>query len=138
MATSAPPNAGPTERATLIPTLLRVMAGRRSFGPTISGINVCQAGPARASKTSIPNRMSNNETGEMSPSSVSTPSSADKTIIATWVTSSSLRLFNMSPSAPAGRARTKKGALAATWMSDTRSGEGESDVINHAAPTSLM
>ena len=52
-------------------------------------------------------RKSSNDTGEISPSSVSTPSRADRTIIAIWVTSSSLRLSGCRP-APRREARAQE------------------------------
>src|SRR6266481_7444659 len=55
--------------------------------------------------------------------------------IQVWVTSNSRRRSTMSATAPAGSPTKKTGRLVALCTRATISGDGESEVIDHAAPT---
>src|SRR6266481_5609177 len=55
--------------------------------------------------------------------------------IQVWVTSSSRRRSTMSATAPAGSPTRKTGRLVALCTSATINGDGDSEVITHAAPT---
>ena len=63
------------------------------------------------------------------------PSAPAASIIQTCEKISSLRRSTISASAPPGSARKNIGRLEAVWISDTISGDFESEVISHAAPT---
>ncbi len=69
------------------------------------------------------------------PRMLSTPSTPAASIIQTCEKISSLRRSTISASAPPGSARKKIGKLEAVCTSDTASGDLESEVIIHAAPT---
>jgi hypothetical protein len=74
----------------------------------------------------------------MSPASVNPATSDATAIIHVSVPRMILRRSRMSPTAPAGRASTKKGSADAVWMSATYIGPVLSDTINQAAPTLCM
>lgn len=66
------------------------------------------------------------------------PKSAAAASIQPWVNNSRRRRSTTSAIAPAGSASMKNGKLDAACIMAINSGEGESDVINHAAPTSCI
>ena len=134
-ATTKPPSAGPAARARLKLMPLRVMAGVSSSRGTSSGMIACHAGALSAEP--MPSM-------KLSPSTVHSvvmwrqvrmPSAPAASSIQTWEKISSLRRSTISASAPAGSARKNIGRLEAVWISETISGDFESEVISHAAPT---
>ena len=136
--TITPPSAGPTARAKFRPSPVSATASVRSLRGTASDVVDCQAGEFIAAPAPRANvRMSNNH-GVVAPKTVSTPSAAAEDSIHPCVNSNILRRSIMSAMAPAGRASSTMGRLAAVCMSATITGDSVSEVISHAAPTSCI
>ncbi len=64
-AASTPPNAGPTARLTLTPTLFIAIAGGRSSRGTRSGTTDCQGGAVAAEPDSMRKVSTSKDTGEI-------------------------------------------------------------------------
>jgi len=134
-ATIRPPIAGPTARARLKLIPLSAIAAVSSSRATISGMIACHAGAPSAAP--MPSAKLSTSTAEVvtAPRIVSTPSRAAATSIQPCERISRRRRSTTSASAPAGSASMKIGRLVAVWIIETISGDGDSEVISHAAPT---
>ena len=134
-ATTIPPSAGPTARATLNPAEFSATADACRAGETTSGVIACHAGSFITAPSPSRNVKISSTQGSTACSSVSTPSAADATTIQPWVKSRSRRRSTMSASAPAGSTTRNTGTAAAACTRPTISGEVVSWVINQPAPT---
>ena len=124
-ATMKPPNAGPIARAMLMPTLLSAIAAGKSEEGTNSGVIACQTDKSKRD-------------GVIWPIKANRPIATAMTHIHICMTRSKRRRSTTSASAPAGKATRTTGKLPAVSTSATKTGEGVSDVINHASPTSCI
>src|SRR6266581_1752843 len=134
-ATRMPPRAGPIARPMLMGSAFNATARISSYGGTSSAVIACQVGVFIA--TPIPSAKVNASSivAVMTSANASTASSALTASIHVWVTSNSRRRSTMSATAPAGSPTTKTGRLVALCTRATINGDGESEVIAHAAPT---
>src|ERR671913_1022309 len=130
-----PPIAGPMARERFMLTPPRAIAWGSSLLGTRSGWSDCHVGRFTASPKPSAKVSARSSAGVMAPIQVRTASTRATKNIQTWTAISSLRRSTMSAKAPAGKAATRKGKLVAVCTSATRVGEGESEVISHAAPT---
>src|SRR6202023_186664 len=137
-ATTAPASAGPMARAKLNSMPLSADAAGRSSFSTSSGSTARHVGDSKASPEDNANVRIRRSSGDMSPASVNPATSDATAIIHVSVPRMILRRSRMSPTAPAGRASTKKGSADAVWMSATYIGPALSDTISQAAPTLCM
>src|SRR5271156_1271696 len=135
VATTMPPRAGPTARATLNPAEFSATAEACRSGETTSGVIACHAGSFKTAPTPRTRVKSNRLHGVTACSKVSTPSPAAAATIQLWVNNSNRRRSTMSASAPAGSTTKNTGTAAAAWTRLTINGEVESCVISQPAPT---
>ena len=132
---SFPASAGPTARAKLnsIP-LSADAAGRSSFrtssGRTARHVGVSNASPADNAKVRI-----SSITGDIHPARVITANTRETASIHVSVKRISLRRSTISPTAPAGNAKTKNGSADAVCVRATYMGPALSETISQAAPT---
>src|SRR3989454_8000041 len=134
-ATRTPPRAGPIARPMLIGSAFSATAGVSSDGGPSSGVIACQVGVFIAPPIPGANFKTRSVGGVMRSRNARTASSAAAASIQVWVTSSSRRRSTISATAPAGSPTTKTGRLVALCTRATINGDGESEVIAHAAPT---
>src|SRR6266850_2537463 len=134
-ATRTPPTAGPIARPMLIGSAFSATARVSSDGGTSSGVIACQVGVFIAAPIPSANVKTRSVVGVMRSTNARTASSAAATSIQVWVTSSSRRRSTISATAPAGSPTRKTGRLVALCTRATINGDGESEVIVHAAPT---
>src|SRR2546426_3434526 len=134
-ATRTPPMAGPTARPMLIGSAFSATARVSSDGGTSSAVIACQVGVFIATPIPSANVKTRSVVGVMRSTNAKTASSAAAASIQVWVTSSSRRRSTISATAPAGSPTTKTGRLVALCTRATINGDGESEVIAHAAPT---
>ena len=132
-ATRKPPMAGPTARAMFIFKPLSAAAWGRSPRSTRSGWIACHAGLATALPQPSAKVSARISVGDASARNVDTASAAAARNIASWAPSSSFRRSTTSAQAPAGRASSTIGRLAAVCTNDTSS--GEVSISSHCAPT---
>ena len=129
---SAPPSAGPTARLTFTPALfIAIAAGSSAFG-TSAGTTDCHAGAPTADPDSIRKVHSRSETGLTTCSQTNTANNVETTAMKVSARIRNRRLSTMSARAPAGRANSTIGSVAATCTSDTMSGSASRLVISHA------
>src|SRR5258705_1553198 len=119
----------------LIGSAFSATARVSSDGGTSSGVIACQVGVFIATPIPSANVKTRSVVGVMRSTNAKTASSAAATSIQVWVTSSSRRRSTMSATAPAGSPTTKTGRLVALCTRATINGDGDSEVIAHAAPT---
>src|SRR5713101_6804630 len=127
--------AGPTARPMLIGSEFSATARVSSDRGTSSGVIACQVGAFIAAPIPSANVKTRSVVGVMRSTNAKTASSAAAASIQVWVTSSSRRRSTISATAPAGSPTTKTGRLVALCTRATINGDGESEVIAHAAPT---
>src|SRR6266403_714858 len=127
--------AGPIARPMLIGSEFSATARVSSDRGTSSGVIACQVGAFIAAPIPSANVKTSSVVGVMRSTNAKTASSAAAASIQVWVTSSSRRRSTMSATAPAGSPTRKTGRLVALCTSATINGDGESEVITHAAPT---
>src|SRR6266404_9291748 len=137
-ATMKPPNAGPIARAMLMPTLLSAIAAGKSEEGTNSGVIACQTGLLIAAPTPRRKVDKSKRDGVIRPINARNPIATAMTHIQPCMTRSKRRRSTTSASAPAGRATRTTGKLPAVSTNATKTGEGVSDVISHASPTSCI
>src|SRR6185436_16225205 len=130
-----PPMAGPIARPMLIGSAFSATARVSSDRGTSSGVIACQVGVFIAAPIPSANVKTRSVAGVTRSTNARTASSAAAASIQVWVTSSSRRRSTMSATAPAGRPTRKTGRLVALCTRATINGDGESEVIAHAAPT---
>ena len=129
-ATTKPPMAGPSVRATLTLTPLSVIpAPSSSFGRS-SGMAACQAGSLKALAIPSTKASTSKIQGVTTPAKLKIASVPTVMAIASWETIRRRRRSIMSASAPAGSPNRKKGRLSAVRSKDTMSGDGVSDDIS--------
>ena len=137
-ATIKPPAVGPITRPMLLAIALRVRAEGNSEPETsplmigIMGVLIIVI-PAPSAKVSI-----NNTAGVVIPTRVSIPSVVDIVNMYAHVIRSMLRRSKISEIVPDGKAKRKIGRVVDVVIRETNKGFGESEVINHDAPTSYM
>src|SRR5258705_8206686 len=119
----------------LIGSAFSATARVSSDGGTSSGVIACQVGVFIATPIPSANVKTRSVVGVMRSTKAKTASSAAATSIQVWVTSSSRRRSTISATAPAGSPTRKTGRLVALCTRATINGDGESEVIAHAAPT---
>src|SRR6267142_1492494 len=134
-ATRTPPRAGPMARPMFTGNALSVTARVSSDAGTSSDVIACQVGVFIATPTPSANVSPRSVVAVIRPTNVSTARSPAATSIQHCVTSSSRRRSTISATAPAGSPTRKTGRLVALCTRATISGDGESEVIAHAAPT---
>src|SRR5437899_5869201 len=127
--------AGPTARPMLIGSAFNATARVSSDGGTSSAVIACQVGVFISTPIPSANVKTRSVVGVMRSTNAKTASSAAAASIQVWVTSSSRRRSSISATAPAGSPTTKPGRLVALCTRATINGDGESEVIAHAAPT---
>src|SRR3989475_12336050 len=130
-----PPMAGPIARPMLIGSAFSATARVSSDGGTSSGVIACQVGVFIATPIPSANVKTRSVVGVMRSTNAKTASSAVAASIHVWVTSSRRRRSTISATAPAGNPTTRTGRLVALCTRATINGDGESEVIAHAAPT---
>src|SRR5258705_12298832 len=134
-ATRTPPRAGPMARPIFTGNALSVTARVSSDAGTSSDVIACQVGVFIATPTPRANVNARSVVAVIWPRYASTASSPAATSIQLCVTSSSRRRSTMSATAPAGSPTTKTGRLVALCTRATMKGDGESEVMAHAALT---
>src|SRR5208282_1538741 len=134
-ATTTPPIAGPMARAALKLMPLSEIAAVKSLRDASSGTIACHAGAFSADPTPSAKLNTRRVHGVARCAIVSQPSAPAARSIHACDRISSRRLSTMSASAPAGSARISIGRLEAVWINATINGDGDSEVISHAAPT---
>src|SRR2546430_13793707 len=134
-ATRTPPTAGPIARPMFTGNALSVTAGVSSEGGTSSDVIACQVGASIATPPPSANVSARSVLAVIRPTNVSTARSPAATSIQHCVTSSSRRRSTISAPAPAGSPTRKTGRLVALCTRATINGDGESDVMAHAALT---
>src|SRR5947199_9398028 len=127
--------AGPTARPMLIGSAFSATARVSSDRGTSSDVIACQVGVFIATPIPSADVKTRSVGGVTRPTNAKTASSAAAASIQVWVTSSSRRRSTISATAPAGSPTTKTGRLVALCTRATINGDGESEVIAHAAPT---
>src|SRR3989441_3718836 len=134
-ATRMPPSAGPIARPILMGIAFSARADISSDDGTSSLVIACQVGVFIATPIPSAKVRASSIVAVMTSANASTASSAVTASIHVWVTSNSRRRSTMSATAPAGSPTTKTGRLVALCTRATINGDGESEVIAHAAPT---
>src|SRR5213593_812543 len=134
-ATRTPPMAGPTARPMLIGSAFSATARVSSDGGTSSDVIACQVGVFIATPIPSANVKTRSVVGVMRSTNAKTASSAAAASIQVWITSSNRRRSTISATAPAGSPTRKTGRLVALCTRATINGDGESDVMAHAALT---
>src|SRR5436305_3721276 len=134
-ATTIPPSAGPTARATLNPAEFSATADPCCAGETTSGVMACHAGSFITAPIPSRNVNASNDQGPTAWNNVRTPRARAATIIQLWVNNSSRRRSTMSARAPAGSTATNTGIAEAACTRLTIRGESESCVMSQPAPT---
>src|SRR6266446_7452041 len=134
-ATSTPPRAGPIARPMFTGNALSVTARVSSDGGTSSDVMACQVGVFIATPMPRANVNARSVVAVIRPRNASTASSPAARSIQLCVTSSSRRRSTISATAPAGSPTTKTGRLVALCTRATMKGDGESEVMAHAALT---
>ena len=134
-ATTNPPIAGPTARATLAFAPLSRAASVSSSRGTSSGWTAWKHGAASACPTARTAVRASSRLGVAPPVAVSTASAAAASSITVWLSSSSRRRSRMSPSAPAGMTRRKTGSVAAVWTRAICRALPPRSPMSHCAPT---
>src|SRR5229473_564100 len=134
-ATRTPPRAGPMARPMFTGNALRVTARVSSDAGTSSDVIACQVGVFIATPMPRANVNARSVVAVIRPRNASTASSPAARSIQHWVTRSSRRRSTISAIAPAGRPTTKTGRLVALCTRATIKGDGESEVMAHAALT---
>ena len=109
------------------------LSGLTNSGKTARHVGDSNASPLARAKV----RMSNNS-GDITPPTVSVASRAATVTIQISAYRMSFRRSTMSPIAPAGKASTKNGNADAVCVRATYSGPAFRDTINQAAPTFCM
>ena len=132
-ATTRPPIAGPTARATFMFRPLSAAAWGSNERSTRSGWIACHAGAATALPQPRTNVSSRTHAGDVMPRNVPTARAVAAVNIASCAPRSRRRRSTRSAHAPAGSARSTIGRLEAVCTSDTSS--GELSINNHCAPT---
>src|SRR6266404_6936497 len=127
--------AGPTARPMLIGSAFSATARVSSDGGTSSDVIACQVGVFIATPIPSANVKTRSVVGVMRSTNARTASSAAAASIQVWVTSSSPRRSTISATAPAGSPTIKTGRLVALCTRATMKGDGESEVMAHAALT---
>src|SRR4029077_8097782 len=127
--------AGPIARPMFIGSAFSATARVSSDGGTSSDVIACQVGVFIATPIPSANVRTRSVVGVIRSTNARAASSAAATSIQVWVTSSSRRRSTISATAPAGRPTTKTGRLVALCTRATINGDGESDVMAHAALT---
>src|SRR6266850_1534760 len=133
--TTMPPRAGPIARPMLMGSAFSATAGISSDGGTSSAVIACQVGVFIATPIPSAKVKASSIVAVMTSANASTASSAVAASIQVWVTSSRRRRSTISATAPAGNPTTRTGRLVALCTRATINGDGESEVIAHAAPT---
>src|SRR6266446_9526553 len=134
-ATRMPPRAGPIARPMFTGNALSVTAWVSSDGGTSSDVIACHVGGFIATPIPRANVKARSVVAVIRPRKASTASSPAATSIQLCVTSSSRRRSTISATAPAGSPTRKTGRLVALCTRATMKGDGESDVMAHAALT---
>src|SRR3989475_2696114 len=134
-ATRIPPRAGPIARPMLMGSAFSATAGSSSDDGTSSAVIACQVGVFIATPIPSAKVKASSIVAVMTSANASTASSAAAASIHVWVTISRRRRSTISAIAPAGNPTTRTGRLVALCTRATINGEGESEVIAHAAPT---
>src|SRR5436309_395864 len=134
-ATRMPPRAGPIARPMLMGSAFSATARISSDGGTSSPVIACQVGMFIATPIPSAKVKASSSVAVMTSANASTASSAVAASIQVWVTSSRRRRSTISATAPAGNPTTRTGRLVALCTRATINGDGESEVIAHAAPT---
>src|SRR5438132_8737747 len=134
-ATRMPPRAGPIARPMLMGSAFSATARISSDGGTSSPVIACQVGVFIATPIPSAKVKASSSVAVMTSANASTASSAVAASIQVWVTSSRRRRSTISATAPAGNPTSKTGRLVALCTRATINGDGESEVIAHAAPT---
>src|SRR3989449_5743347 len=134
-ATSTPPRAGPTARPMFTGNALSVTARVSSDAGTSSDVIACQVGAFIATPTPSANVSARSVVAVIRPTNVSTARNPAATSIQHCVTSSRRRRSTISATAPAGSPTRKTGRLVALCTRATINGDGESEVMAHAALT---
>src|SRR5438128_3379118 len=134
-ATRMPPRAGPIARPMLMGSAFNATADISSDDGTSSPVIACQVGVFIATPIPSAKVRTSSIVAVMTSAKASTASRALTASIHVWVTSNSRRRSTMSATAPAGSPTTKTGRLVALCTRATINGDGESEVIDHAAPT---
>src|ERR1700722_9392801 len=137
-AITKPANAGPTARAKLNSMPLSADAAGRSSFRTSSGRTARQVGVSNASPADRAKVRMSSSTGDILPAMVIVASTTATTIIHISVNRISLRRSTMSPMAPAGREKIKKGKADAVCVRATYIGPALRDTMSQAAPTLCM
>ena len=119
IAMTMPPSAGPMARAKLNSMPLSAAAAARSSCETSSGKTARHEGLSMASPAERAKVRTRSNTGESNPAKVTPARTMATQAIHTSVNKISLRRSTMSPRAPAGKARTKKGRALAVCVSAT-------------------
>ena len=132
-ATTNPPIAGPTARATFMLSPFSAAACGNRPRSTRSGWIACQAGLATALPQPRANVSARISAGEAAPAKVVAASAAAARNIANCAPSSSRRRSTRSAQAPAGSASATIGRLDAVCTSETSSGDRSTS--SHCAPT---
>jgi len=136
--TTKPATEGPTARATLLATALRVKAdgssdlGASALSVGIIGVLIIVV-PAPNANVNI-----NSSDGVITSRMVSIPRTIDTISMYPLVTKRIFRRSKISDNAPDGNARRKIGSALAVVTRETHRGVGAREVINHEAPTSYM
>src|SRR5882724_3379701 len=134
-ATRTPPRAGPIARPMFTGNALSVTARVSSDGGTSSDVIACHVGVFIATPMPRANVNARSVVAVIRSRNASTASSPAATSIQHCVTSSSRRRSTISATAPAGSPTTRTGKLVALCTRATINGDGESEVMAHAALT---
>src|SRR5437868_936393 len=134
-ATTKPPIAGPSARATLNPAEFTATAAACWSADTISGVIACHAGSFITDPNPSKNVKNRSTQGPTKPVSVKIPRMPDANTIHPCAINNNRRRSIMSASAPAGRMTRKTGTVAAACTRLTISGDIVSCVISQPAPT---
>src|SRR3954462_8523599 len=134
-ATSSPPIAGPTARATLALAPLSSAASGSSSRGTSSVWTAWKQGAPSACPTARTAVRASSRFGVTPPAAVNTASAAEASSISVWLSSNSRRRSRMSPSAPAGMTRRKTGSVAAVCTRAICRALPPRSPISHCAPT---
>src|SRR5438128_8803894 len=134
-ATRMPPRAGPIARPMLMGSAFSATARISSDDGTSSAVIACQVGVFIATPIPSAKVKASSIVAVMTSANASTASSAVVASIHVWVTSSRRRRSTISATAPAGNPTTKTGRLVALCTRATIKGDGESEVMAHAALT---
>src|SRR5258705_4854770 len=134
-ATRTPPRASPRAGPMFTGNALSVTARVSSDAGTSSDVSACQVGVFIATPTPGANVNARRVVAVIRPRKASTASSPAATSIQLCVTSSSRRRSTISATAPAGSPTRKTGRLVALCTRATMKGDGESEVMAHAALT---